>query len=123
MVCGEIRPKWLQNDLVDLQLSECRGNIQLLIRRSDAGVWTGGVSNFWTWSFGTLNPNVAKDYQALSESTSTSINIDGTHFSSLCVLSYNGIDWIPWYRHVTIVDPPYTVTQVSNSEFYASGGG
>jgi len=109
--------------LVDLQLSECRGNIQLLIRRSDAGVWTGGVSNFWTWSFGTLNPNVAKDYQALSESTSTSINIDGTHFSSLCVLSYNGIDWIPWYRHVTIVDPPYTVTQVSNSEFYASGGG
>jgi hypothetical protein len=95
------------------------------IRRTNptSGVWTGGVSSYWTWTFGTLNPNVPVDYQAFSETSDTRINIGGTHFSSLSVLSYNGIDWIPWYRHVPWVDLPYTLTEVSNSEFYASGGG
>ncbi|MGB9718678.1 MAG: hypothetical protein ACPL4E_09630 [Thermoproteota archaeon] len=92
-------------------------------RYENSDVWVGGVSGYWIWDFGTLNPNTAVDYQAFSETTTTGINIDGTRFSNLCILSYNGIDWIPWFRHVPKHDPPYWLTQVSDCEFYAWGGG
>ncbi|MEM2058758.1 MAG: hypothetical protein QXU11_09590 [Thermoproteota archaeon] len=92
-------------------------------RYENSGVWVGGVSGYWTWDFGTLNPNTGVDYQAFSETTTTGINIDGTHFSNLCILSYNGVDWIPWYRHYCPSPDPYWVYQVSDCEFYAGGGG
>ena len=91
-------------------------------KNPDTGRWTGGVDSIWTHDFGTLTPNNAVDYQAFSEMTENTIEIDGTHFRGLS-LKYTRYDWILWDRHVKRADPPYGVTEISHYEFYASGGG
>jgi len=85
-----------------------------------SGVWICG-SNDWSYYLGVLNPNSARDYQAFSETTVFTINIDGTHFMNICYKL--GSDWQLWDRHVVRQDYPYWVSEVSNYEFYAGGGG
>lgn len=63
----------------------------------------------------------AVDYQCFSETTSSSININNTHFTYLEYKQVN--DWDLWNQHVGGADSPYWLTQTSNYEFYAWGGG
>lgn len=70
-------------------------------------------------------PDQPIDLQAFVETTHTSANIDGSHFSKLNYWD-PGISWWPfWNRHVPWVSPdsPYSLNEISHYEFYASGGG
>jgi len=61
------------------------------------------------------------ELQAFSETTSTDIVIDGTHFSDLAY--YTGRDFSYWYTHTAYVDSPYWMEEISDYEFMAWGGG
>ncbi|MCD6095233.1 MAG: hypothetical protein J7J99_01550 [Thermoprotei archaeon] len=68
-------------------------------------------------------PYESHDLQAMSEMTSTTICINGTHFWDLSY--WDGRSWPYWNRHVpedSLVDP-YHLVEVSDHEFYAYGGG
>ncbi|MGC9014354.1 MAG: hypothetical protein ACP5KW_08300 [Thermoproteota archaeon] len=67
------------------------------------------------------DPYVPIDLQAFVETTTSYINVGGTHFSYLSY--YNGQSWLLWNRHAAYVDPPYWLDQVSHYEFKAGGGG
>ncbi|TXT59444.1 MAG: exported protein of unknown function [Promethearchaeota archaeon] len=70
-----------------------------------------------------ISPNDAIDYQAMVETTTTSINIDGSHFRKLRYL-YGGTTWSYWSRHEA--DPytdPYYIDEIKHYEFKAYGGG
>ena len=70
----------------------------------------------------TSGPTTVVDYQAFSETTTTAIVITNTHFNYLEYKQVN--DWNLWDRHVNGSNTPsYTVNQISNYEFTASGGG
>jgi len=85
------------------------------------GVWTVEVSSEWTQSIGKRNPNLARDYHAMSETTTPSIYIDGTWFQWLCTCG-RPPDWDVWQRHIPKVDEPYHLLEVSHYEFKAWGG-
>ena len=84
---------------------------------SEAGlIWQREIS---------VDPHSAVDLQAFSETTTSDINIDGTHFNGLRYY-YAGRNWRLWDRHVPHADDPYWVYEISDYEFYAyrtSGGG
>ena len=68
-------------------------------------------------------PYESHDLQAMSEMTSTTICINGTHFWDLSY--WDGRSCPYWDRHVpedSLVDP-YHLVEVSDHEFYAYGGG
>ena len=67
------------------------------------------------------NPYTAEDLQAFSETTTTKINIDNTHFSSLSY--YTGRSFPLWDQHSAHVDKPYWIQEISDYEFKAGGGG
>lgn len=67
------------------------------------------------------NPYSPKDLQAAAETSDSHIRLDGTHFKYISY--YYGRSWPLWNMHVNFTTGPYRLTQVSNSEFYASGGG
>lgn len=67
-----------------------------------------------------VNPYEPRDHQAFVETTTTQIEIDGSHFKALYVFTGR---WPYWDTHVKWDDNPYTVTEVSDHEFYADGGG
>lgn len=91
-----------------------------LYRASDQTYWRAGVSGQFEDQIQTA-PYSAIDYQAFSETTTTDININGTHFT---YISYaQGSDWRQWDQHYPRADPPYTIQEISNYEFTASGGG
>ncbi|MEM2905499.1 MAG: hypothetical protein QW057_02470 [Candidatus Bathyarchaeia archaeon] len=95
-----------------------------IIKNTATGGWTAGAdaqNNLFTWDFGVLNPNDAKDYQAFSKTSTGSINIDGTHFMSLSV-KYETY-WLYWGRHEPYWDYPYSLYEISHYEFIAWGGG
>jgi len=66
------------------------------------------------------NPYAPRDLQAFAETSDQHIRLDGTHFTYISY--YDGRSWPLWNRHVPRQDWPYTLTQVSHYEFYASGG-
>jgi hypothetical protein len=59
--------------------------------------------------------------QALVETSVTSINIDGSHFTNLKY--YDGSNWYLWSSYIPYYTRPYYVQPVHPYEFYASGGG
>ncbi|MEM2088455.1 MAG: hypothetical protein QXF52_07280 [Thermoproteota archaeon] len=67
-----------------------------------------------------VSPYEPKDLEASAETSNPSIHLDGTHFMYLSY--YTGRSWPLWNMHVSAQDWPYTLTQVSHYEFYASGG-
>ncbi len=67
------------------------------------------------------DPYTSEDLQAFSETTSDTICIDGTHFSSLSY--YTGRSFPLWDQHEAHVDEPYRIQEVSDYEFIAWGGG
>ena len=67
------------------------------------------------------NPYTPIDLQAFVETTTGSINIDGTHFSYLSY--FDGRSWPLWDRHVPRADSPYWLDEISHYEFRAGGGG
>ncbi len=67
------------------------------------------------------SPYAAEDLQAFSESTTSKINIDGTHFSGLSY--YTGRGFPLWYQHTAEADSPYYIIEISDYEFTAGGGG
>jgi hypothetical protein len=86
--------------------------------------WTvkEGASTIWSgtkW----LDPWYPIYTEARVETTSTSIKIDGSHFSDLRYYNYPPSSWPLWQDHNSWPYPPYTTTYVSDYEFYASGGG
>jgi len=83
-------------------------------------VWKAGVSGKFEQEL-QVSPFTARDYQAFSEMTTKSINIDGTHFTSICYAL--GTDWRFWDRHVPGANSPYEVIEISHYEFKARGGG
>lgn len=91
------------------------------IQFGSSNYWTAAVTGQFTQNLST-NPTTPTDYSAQSEMTTSSINIGGTHFSSL---QYGATlhDWYSWDKHVTVVSSPYSVNPISNYEFTAGGGG
>jgi len=95
---------------------------------SSYGYTTTGYPPLWTWvctdgagetyTYWPGNPGV--DAQAFAETTNTCIVIDGTHFNYL--QHNNGNSWYLWDRYSAGGTTPYSVSIVSSSEFYASGG-
>lgn len=72
-----------------------------------------------TWVYG--DP-VSSDYlEALSETSTTSISIDGTHFSNLAYWTGRGFPL--WFTHLPYYDSPYRLNEISDYEFTARGGG
>lgn len=70
-----------------------------------------------------ISPNTAIDYQAMAETDSTGVKIDGTHYRKLKYY-YSGSTWIYWDTHEA--DPftePYHINEISHHEFKAYGGG
>jgi hypothetical protein len=66
----------------------------------------------------------AVDQQAAVETTSSVIKIDESHLMSLSYFTQNKYwHWVLWPTHVPRADPPYSLVQISNYEFYAYGGG
>lgn len=66
-------------------------------------------------------PYSAEDLQAFSETTTTSIRIDNTHFSGLSY--YTGRSFPLWDDREARVNPPYWIWEISHYEFKAGGGG
>ena len=67
------------------------------------------------------NANGVADYEAMSETTYPTVRIDNTHFTAIEYKQIN--DWYLWDQHAIAQSYPYTVSQTSNYEFTASGGG
>jgi len=67
------------------------------------------------------NPSTHIDLQALVESTHTSIQIDGSHYTNLKY--FNDPNWYLWSGHSPYDTGPYSVQEISHYEFYANGGG
>ena len=67
------------------------------------------------------NPQGYIGIEAFVETSVTSINIDGSHFSSLKY--YTGSDWYLWTSYTPHSTGPYAVQPVYPYEFYAWGGG
>lgn len=68
------------------------------------------------------SPYSPVDLQSFSESTTnTGLSIDGTHFSYISF--YTGSDWWLWDDYNPNASACYTLTQNSEYEFHASGGG
>jgi len=63
-----------------------------------------------------------EDMQAMVETSTTAINIGGSHFKALHKWEL-GSSWTLWDRHTARADDPYYVTEVAHWEFYAGGGG
>ena len=65
------------------------------------------------------NPSSRIDLSAFVETTVTSIDIDGSHFTNLKY--YNDPNWYLWSYHTTYNDddPPYWTESISHHEFYA----
>jgi len=84
-------------------------------RSTGSSTWTLGVDSQFSRNI-TPSPYSPVDYQALTETTTSDIDIDGTHFTSLQTKSGN--DWNSWNTHYAVADLPYTITQTSNTEFY-----
>jgi hypothetical protein len=77
----------------------------------------------WTGPQPSTSFTTAVDVQAEVENSNTCIVITNTHFSTLQYLGYNpNPTWFPWAQHSVNMVSPYTVNQISNSEFTASGG-
>lgn len=73
-----------------------------------------------------VDPYVAVDQQASVETVSQfpAIKIDGSHFRRLSYFTLVKYwRWALWDTHQRCLGDPYTLTEVSNSEFTASGGG
>jgi hypothetical protein len=72
-----------------------------------------------------LYPYTAIDQQAFVETTTSTIQIDGSHFKRLSYFAnQNGeFRWIRWDEHFKSATPPYSVTDMGNYEFIAYGGG
>lgn len=49
--------------------------------------------------------------------------MDETHFDDIKYLLEFSYAWYLWYMHDEYVDSPYTLNEVYNYEFTASGGG
>jgi hypothetical protein len=81
--------------------------------------WRIGVTNQWYEDINT-NPYYPVRLLAASEATTLTIEIDGTHFNYLSYKMSN--DWYLWDDHY-VPDSPYTITETSDYEFYADGGG
>lgn len=65
----------------------------------------------------------AVDLQAFSETTNTCIVIANTHFSGLQLQTiYLPGSWLYWTQHAAHADSPYTINQISDTEFTAAGG-
>lgn len=98
------------------QIVHRSGNIwNLLVRNSNANtIYDTRVSI----GSGSYSP---QDLQAFAETTTSVIRLDGTHFR--CISYYDGRSFPLWNTHVYFFTPPYALTQVFHSEFYASGGG
>lgn len=90
-------------------------------KTSSQTYWTVGSSSQFSKKV-TVSPYAAIDYQAMSEMTTSSINIDGTHFDELQV-GYPSGDWWFWDRKIKVNISPYTVSVITNYEFTAGGGG
>lgn len=92
---------------------------------------TGGIYpwHFKVWEWSNLiwqgetitSPSGYVDLQAFVETSLTSINIDGSHFTNLKY--YTGSNWYLWDSYTPYSTPPYYVQQVHAYEFYAGGGG
>jgi hypothetical protein len=83
-------------------------------------LWRDGEMRHWTFMY----PNTAVDQQAMAETISTTIVIDGTHFKDLAVWTIDRYwHWVKWLCHFPVEMPPYDLTEVSNYEFYGNGGG
>ena len=82
-------------------------------------IWRAGVTGYFEQEL-EVSPYTARDYQAFSETTTQSINIDGTHF--LYISYAKGSDWYLWDRHLSRADNPYWVKEISDYEFKAGGG-
>lgn len=87
-------------------------NWKFIIRQGTTDIYSKEVS---------VDPYYSKDLQAFVETTTSSINIDGTHFSNL--MYYTGQAWPYWDRHYPWVDSPYYLEEISHYEFRAGGGG
>lgn len=92
-----------------------------LPRSTDPREWRCYIDNVRKYIF-YLTPSVPRDEQAFSESQIEPIRIDGTHFMNLRVYDPANY-WYLWQTHIPKKDSPYTLTEVSHYEFYASGGG
>ena len=77
------------------------------------------ISQFTNYT--NTNPDTSVDLQALVETTTDDINIDGTDYTYLSYKVQN--DWRLWSTHEPSDDPPYSLTEESDYEFEASGGG
>ncbi len=84
-------------------------------RSTGSSTWTLGVDSQFSRNI-TPSPYSPVDYQAFCETTTSDIDIDGTHFTSLQTKSGN--DWNSWNTHLGRSDIPYTITQTSDTEFY-----
>jgi hypothetical protein len=69
-----------------------------------------------------VNQYTTRDLQAFIETSHTGINIDGSHFPCLRYHD-SGTSWRLWNRHEGYVDPPYSLNEIYDFEFTASGGG
>ena len=66
-------------------------------------------------------PYSAVDLQAFSETTTTSMRIDNTHFNGLRY--YTGRSFPLCDDREARVNPPYWIQEISHYEFKAGGGG
>lgn len=82
------------------------------VREGSTVVWQGSS---------VTNPQTYIDISAYVETSVTSIDIDGSHFSSLKY--YTGSNWYLWSGHSQSSNYPYYVVPISHYEFYAYGGG
>jgi len=73
-------------------------------------------------TFTDILPTTIVDAQAFAETTSTSISITGTHFRELHIYDTQ-LYYYYWNHHIACVTAPYTLTQTSDNQFYANGGG
>ena len=79
-----------------------------------------GQSCFWLGDTYT-NPADYIDLGAFVETSSTGVNIDGSHFSNLKY--YDNPNWYFWSSIISWSTGPYYIQPVSYYEFYAYGGG
>jgi hypothetical protein len=94
--------------------------VELEYQGSDNWLCEGATPQFSYTETTTFSGGV--DISAFSEMTNTCISIGGTHFSFLQLFKPGFKDWEVWNQHASHVDSPYSLTQVSNYEFTASGG-
>jgi hypothetical protein len=71
-----------------------------------------------------VRPYNAIDQMSFVETLSTTIDIDGSHFKRLSYFDFDkDWHWVRWDTHYPYHTGPYSLTEISDYEFNATGGG